>query len=53
MKTSPNTEIPLRILGHTGEKISAIGLGGFHIGARMTEDEIITKAPVKSEWVKR
>ena len=39
MKTSPNSEIPLRILGHTGEKVSAIGLGGFHIGARMTEDE--------------
>ena len=41
MKTSLNTEIPLRILGHTGQKVSAIGLGGFHIGARMTEAESI------------
>ena len=41
MKTSLNTEIPLRILGHTGQKVSAIGLGGSHIGARMTEAESI------------
>ena len=34
MKPSPNTEIPYRILGRTGQKVSAIGLGGFHIGAR-------------------
>src|SRR5215468_2317106 len=26
------TEIPRRTLGNTGEKVSAIGLGGFHLG---------------------
>ena len=41
MKTAPNSEIPLRVLGRTGEKVSAIGLGGFHIGGRMTEAESI------------
>ncbi|MGP8079939.1 MAG: aldo/keto reductase [Dehalococcoidales bacterium] len=41
MKTSPNSEIPRRTLGRTGEKVSAIGLGGFHIGGRMSENESI------------
>jgi len=41
MKTTPNSEIPLRTLGRTGEKVSAIGLGGFHIGARVAEYESI------------
>lgn len=30
-------EIPLRPLGRTGEKVSAIGLGGFHIGTQWDE----------------
>ena len=28
----PSGEIPYRTLGRTGEKVSVIGLGGFHIG---------------------
>jgi predicted aldo/keto reductase-like oxidoreductase len=27
--------VPTRLLGHTGERVSAIGLGGAHIGAKM------------------
>ncbi len=27
-----NSEIPYRTLGHTGEKVSCIGMGGFHLG---------------------
>lgn len=27
-----NTQIPLRTLGHTGEEVSSIGMGGFHLG---------------------
>jgi hypothetical protein len=27
-------EIPYRTLGETGEKVSAIGVGGFHIGGK-------------------
>jgi len=40
-------EMPLRDLGGTGEKISAIGLGGFHIGVPRDDQEgilIIRKA---------
>ena len=35
-------EMPLRLLGRTGEKVSAIGLGGFHIGTQADEVESIT-----------
>src|SRR5690242_15731443 len=27
-----NSGIPYRTLGHTGEKVSCIGMGGFHLG---------------------
>jgi len=30
-------EVPLRALGRTGEKVSAIGLGGYHIGTQSDE----------------
>ena len=30
--TSNSTEMPTRILGRTGERVSALGLGGSHIG---------------------
>jgi predicted aldo/keto reductase-like oxidoreductase len=33
--------IPYRTLGRTGEKVSAIGLGGFHIGIQPTVQESI------------
>jgi len=35
-------EMPQRLLGRTGEKVSAIGLGGFHIGKQADEVESIT-----------
>ena len=41
MKTSQNSEIPYRTLGHTGEKVSVIGLGGFHIGTQNNENDSI------------
>ncbi len=34
--------IPQRALGRTGEKVSAIGLGGYHIGKQADEAESIT-----------
>src|SRR5258708_25353225 len=34
--------MPLRALGRTGEKVSAIGLGGYHLGKQTDENESIT-----------
>ena len=34
--------VPLRALGRTGEKVSAIGLGGYHIGKQADEAGSIT-----------
>ena len=31
-KSDAHTEMPHRLLGRTGERVSAIGLGGWHIG---------------------
>jgi len=39
MNTSPKSEIPYRMLGRTGERVSIIGLGGFHISKPNTENE--------------
>ena len=33
----PQNDVPLRPLGRTGEKVSAIGLGGYHIGTQGDE----------------
>src|ERR1700722_15294052 len=36
----PKHDIPYRILGRTGEKVSAVGIGGYHLGRPgVTEDE--------------
>src|SRR5512145_803442 len=35
-------EIPKRRLGRTGVKVSALGLGGFHIGQKLSERESVT-----------
>jgi predicted aldo/keto reductase-like oxidoreductase len=32
---------PYRVLGHTGEKVSIIGLGGYHLGMGSDEDQSI------------
>src|SRR5256885_7458095 len=37
-----NEGMPQRVLGRTGEKVSAIGLGGYHIGKQADEEESIT-----------
>ncbi|HVH88182.1 MAG TPA: aldo/keto reductase [Terriglobales bacterium] len=34
-------DIPRRTLGHTGEKVSMVGLGGYHIGSQYDENESI------------
>jgi predicted aldo/keto reductase-like oxidoreductase len=34
-----NTGIPYRTLGHTGERVSMLGLGGFHLGRPNVEEQ--------------
>jgi predicted aldo/keto reductase-like oxidoreductase len=35
------SEVPRRVLGRTGEKVSMVGLGGYHIGRQSDEQESI------------
>jgi aryl-alcohol dehydrogenase-like predicted oxidoreductase len=37
----PTSELPMRTLGRTGEKISCLGLGGFHIGVQKDPAESV------------
>jgi uncharacterized protein len=39
--SAADASFPYRILGHTGEKVSIIGLGGYHIGIGSDEQESI------------
>jgi aryl-alcohol dehydrogenase-like predicted oxidoreductase len=38
--TAHNTDIPYRELGTTGEKVSAIGVGGWHIGLPKVDEKL-------------
>jgi aryl-alcohol dehydrogenase-like predicted oxidoreductase len=40
MSHNQPSEIPYRILGRTGEKVSAIGLGGWHIGFADVDEQL-------------
>ncbi|MGD1076380.1 MAG: aldo/keto reductase, partial [Thermodesulfovibrionales bacterium] len=41
LATVAQDQMPYRSLGHTGEKVSLIGLGGYHIGKQKDEKESI------------
>src|ERR1700737_5218404 len=35
---NPNGSIPYRTLGHTGEKVSVVGIGGHHLGRALVDE---------------
>ena len=41
LNAAPSGDIPRRTLGHTGERVSMVGLGGYHIGNQDDENESI------------
>ena len=40
MERSARSDMPTRILGHTGERVSAIGLGGWHLALPQVEEAL-------------
>src|SRR5256885_10481537 len=38
-ETTTHADMPYRVLGRTGERVSAIGLGGWHIGFKHIEEQ--------------
>ncbi|MEH2192539.1 MAG: aldo/keto reductase [Nostoc sp.] len=38
--TTPNSEMSYRVLGSTGERVSAIGLGGWHIALKHVDEQL-------------
>jgi len=39
-RSAPAGEMPYRPLGHTGEKVSLLGIGGYHIGKRNLSEAV-------------
>jgi aryl-alcohol dehydrogenase-like predicted oxidoreductase len=38
--STPHADMPTRVLGRTGERVSAIGLGGWHLGFKQMTDDV-------------
>src|SRR5919197_1697060 len=42
-ESTARTDLPYRVLGSTGEKVSAIGLGGWHLGFKHIDEQLATR----------
>jgi len=42
-QSGPHTSMPRRVLGRTGERVSAIGLGGWHLGLKQVDEKLATR----------
>src|SRR6185436_3632320 len=40
MSANATSEMPYRVLGHTGEKVSAIGVGGWHLALKHVDEPL-------------
>src|ERR1700750_2957119 len=41
VRAQPGTEVPKRPLGRTGLQVSAMGIGGYHLGSAGSDEEAI------------
>jgi aryl-alcohol dehydrogenase-like predicted oxidoreductase len=39
-ESAVHAELPYRVLGSTGERVSAIGLGGWHLGFKQVDEQL-------------
>ena len=39
-QTASNSQVPVRTLGHTGVKVSLVGLGGWHLGFKYIDEQL-------------
>jgi aryl-alcohol dehydrogenase-like predicted oxidoreductase len=39
-QTDSNSQMPMRTLGHTGVKVSLVGLGGWHLGFKYIDEQL-------------
>ena len=43
LQPESNSEMPVRMLGRTGVRVSLVGLGGWHLGFKIIDEELATR----------
>ena len=52
MSYKARQEMLYRTLGSTGEKVSAIGIGGWHIGLNRVDERLIRVSTAWRSWIR-